>query len=57
MMYDMQFNNSCYYIVKLRYSGYLVKTDQFFPTPAEYLLISVCDNMVRTDSVSMDFSL
>ena len=30
---------------------------QTFLFPAEFLLISVCDNMVRTDSISTDFSL
>jgi len=29
----------------------------FFLVPAEYPLISVCDNMLRMDSVSMEFHL
>jgi len=29
----------------------------YFLAPAEFVLISVCDNTVRTDSVSWNFSL
>jgi len=40
----------------LGYNGYSVNTD-FFLDPDEYLLISMCDNTVRMDSVTTDFSL
>jgi len=40
----------------LGHNGYMVNTD-FFLFPAESLLISVCDNMVWMDSITMDFCL
>jgi len=41
---------------RLGYNGHLVNTD-FFIFPAESVLISLSDNMVRMDSISTDFDL
>jgi len=37
----------------LTFSSALIQT--FFLVPAEFPLISMCDNTVRMDSISMDF--
>jgi len=44
------------YTAKLCYNGCSVNTD-FFLVPGESLLISMSDNTVRMDSVSMEFRL